>query len=222
MDGTSKTRSLRFRGLAFPGVEVLPGAVRRAMRAGEYDEALIAAALRHARTDDSVLIVGGGPGHIAGVLAARLGVPRVTVTEPDPRLAAMIRGMAEENGLPRIALRPGLVAGAPGQTRLSAPKDPFGAVPGSAEDGPEVPLLGMAALERDHAPTLLIASPREAESLAMAESPFPGLRAAILCLTPDRDGPAGTDAALAAMAAAGLTYAPRHSAGALLVFRREA
>lgn len=57
-----------------------------------------------ARTEDRVAIWGAGAGHVAALLAGKLGVPRLTVFEQRADRRAYLAALAGENGLARLAL----------------------------------------------------------------------------------------------------------------------
>lgn len=99
-------QTIRFRGLRFPSPPpgLLPEGAAEALAAGKYQPSHAASALALARTDDIAAVWGAGVGHIAALLAGKLGLPRLTVFESVPDRRAYIAAIAAENGLPRMAL----------------------------------------------------------------------------------------------------------------------
>ena len=96
--------TLRYRGLHLPRRPgLLDAATAQALAEGRWQPGYTAAALALARPRDRVAVVGTGCGHLVGLLAGKLGLPRLHVVEDDPRRRAQVIAIARANGLPRLA-----------------------------------------------------------------------------------------------------------------------
>lgn len=145
-------KPVRFRGLRFPAdPAVLPDRLAAALAEGKLQQTFTDAALALARTDDVVSIWGAGAGHIAALLAGKLGLPNVTVYEGDAARRAYLMALAETNGLPRLCVAPAeaSVFATSGATLVIA----------DLSQAPELPLL--ADLQQLRAAAILLAPQME-------------------------------------------------------------
>jgi len=98
-------RHTRYRGLRFPPDDaILPSAVAGRLRDGTWQAAYTAAACALARPDDRAVVVGAGTGHIAALLAGKIGLPSVTVIERQPDRRAYLARLSRANGLARLTV----------------------------------------------------------------------------------------------------------------------
>lgn len=217
-------------GLTLPDdPRVLTGRRLRQLRDGRFAASMIRTALRQVEPEDRVLELWSGLGLIPALLSLRLGNRHIQAVEPAPPLCDYAERLLAENGVETVQVLPGLPGPRRGTSAFhlrgdllaSSTQDDQGTAHGGVTETIDVPVLNTGHLIRDFAPDVLIGDMSHAPKGLLRTADLTGLRMAVLTLPPQVAGPAVIADLFAALAAGGLTYAPKQSAGRVVTFRRD-
>ncbi len=201
--------------------------LRQALRSGRYErlERQMLARLA-AECDGPALDIGGGAGATGIVLARHLGAGQVTIFEPDPQMAAVIRHNLALNGQAGVRVRTGAVIAGKGRGRIAFRRGRAfwsSAAPEEAEgegERLEVPAFGIETLLAEIRPELVALDVEGMEIELAAPLAAFGPRFVLMELHRQRYGLPGIARIFGDMLAGGYAYRPDVSRGAVVGFER--
>lgn len=200
--------------------------LRQVLRSGRYErlERQMLARLA-AECDGPALDIGGGAGATGIVLARHLGPERVTIYEPDPQMAAVIRHNLALNGQTGAQVRTGAVIAGRGREPIAFRRGPAfwsSAAPEWAGAGEtmEVPAFGIETLLAEARPELVALDVEGMEIELAAPLAAAGPRFVLMELHRRRYGLSGIARIFGDMLAGGFAYRPDVSRGAVVGFER--
>ena len=204
---------------------VITPAIRAAMEAGRYETEEAAALAAAVEPGDRVVEIGAGIGFISTLLARDRRVASVLAVEANPHLLPYMARLHACNRVRKVRrLNAVLAPGGSGTATFYLRRDFW---MGSLAPGPnpwqatvEVPVRDLDAVLRDEAASLVVCDVEGAEAALFAEADLAGVDRVLLELHDHVTGLSGVGAVFAALAARGLVYDPRHSAGSVVLFRR--
>ena len=202
---------------------IITPAIKHAIDSG-YFEAEEAEQLPHiVQPDDIVLDIGAGIGFISTLIARR--AERVISVEANPDLLPFMEKLHAQNGV-NNAKRLNVVLGdlETGFTTFYQRNDFW---MGSLSKGPnpyvatvKVPNMALNSLLESEGVSLIVCDIEGAEAFLFDLADLAGVDRVYLELHDHITGLAGVASVFAALAAKGFTYDPRHSHGAIVLFRR--
>ncbi len=202
---------------------IITPAIKHAIESG-YFEAEEAAQLPHIiLPDDVVLDIGAGIGFISTLIARR--AERVISVEANPDLLPFMAQLHKVNGV-KNADRLNVVLG-DAEVGLATFYQRQDFWMGSLAEGPnpynatvKVPYMGLNKLLKRERVTLIVCDIEGAESFLFAHAELCCVDRVYLELHDHITGLKGVAAVFSAMAERGFAYDPRHSSGAIVLFRR--
>ena len=235
MDGSVTPRTqprqedsvLRTRGLLIPKhPDILRGRIRKALRAGTYEQKKSDALLRAVNEGDTVVELGGGIGYLSALVAKKRHIKAAHVFEPNPELGDYITALHAANGLDNTTLHHAVLGARKGKPVPFYRRDNIlaGSLNKDTKDGvvaeEQVEVLGLNATLKDLKPDVLVCDIQGDEAALLPHLKYDGLHTAIIELHPQWIGPSGVQLVFDAMQANGLTYFPRWSNGTVVSFRK--
>ena len=202
---------------------IITPAIKHAIESG-YFEAEEAAQLPHiVEPDDIVLDIGAGIGFISTLIARR--AERVISVEANPDLLPYMERLHRLNHVTNVKRLNVVLGEACGGTATFYQRTDFWM--GSLSEGPnpyrsvvQVPCAGLDSLLEREGVSLVVCDIEGAESFLFEHTNLRGVDRIYLELHDHITGLKGIAAVFSAMAARGFTYDPRHSSGAIVLFRR--
>ncbi len=204
--------------------DIITPAIKLAIESG-YFEAEEAAQLPHiVKPEDIVLDIGAGIGFISTLIARR--AERVISVEANPDLLPFMAELHTLNGITN-ATRLNVVLGGDAETGLATFYQRNDFWMGSLAKGPnpykstvKVPYMALNTLLEKERVSLIVCDIEGAEGFLFNRADLSGVDRVYLELHDHITGLKGVAAVFEAMALRGLAYDPRHSSGAIVLFRR--
>jgi FkbM family methyltransferase len=208
-----------------PDPAVLTPGILAAMRSGRYEAEEAQQIPRIVRPGDRVLEIGAGIGLISTLLDRAPGVDRVVAVEANPFLLDYMARLHARNGVRRVRrINAALGAATAASATFYLRRDFW---MGSLAPGPnpylgtvEVPVLGLDALVREEAISLIVCDVEGAEATMFEGADLDGVDRVFLELHDHVTGLSGVRRLFAALAGHGFVYDPRHSNGSVVLFQR--
>jgi FkbM family methyltransferase len=208
-----------------PDPAVLTPGIVAAMRAGRYEAEEARQIPLIVRPGDRVLEIGAGIGLISTLIARAPGVDRVVAVEANPFLLDYMARLHARNGVRRVRrINAALGAAAAASATFYLRRDFW---MGSLAPGPnpyvgtvEVPVLGLDALVREEAISLIVCDVEGAEATLFDGADLEGVDRVFLELHDHVTGLSGVRRLFAALDGHGFVYDPRHSSGSVVLFQR--
>jgi len=218
-------------GLAAHGVlipddaEVITPAIRRAILAGRFETEEASQLATIVEPGDRVLEIGAGIGFISTLLARQPRVSRVVAVEANPRLLPYMARLHEVNRVRKTRRINAVLTNGPERYVTFYLRRDFWMGSLSPSPNPyvatvEVPTMRLDALLRAEAIDLLVCDAEGAEAWLFEGADLSGVDRVWVETHDHVTGLSGVRRLFAAMAAQGLVYDPRHSLGAVVLFRR--
>ena len=205
--------------------EVITPAIRRAILAGRFEAEEASQLATIVEPGDRVLEIGAGIGFISTLLARQPRVSRVVAVEANPRLLPYMTRLHDLNRVGKVRRINAVLTNGPERCATFYLRRDFWMGSLSPSPNPyvatvEVPTMRLDALLREEAIDLLVCDVEGAEAWLFEGADLSGVDRVWVETHDHVTGLSGVRRLFAAMAAQGLVYDPRHSLGAVVLFRR--
>lgn len=199
--------------------------IAAALRANRYEAEEAAQIPAIVQPGDVVLELGAGMGFISTLVSRQPGVAGIFAVEANPDLMAYMARLHAANGVTNVRRLNVVLANSGADAVQFYQRRDFWM--GSLAAGPEpymsavsVPVLGLNDFIANHGVTLIICDVEGAECWLFDGANLTSVDRIYVELHDHITGLCGISALFSQMAAQGLTYDPRHSSGAVVLFRR--
>lgn len=204
--------------------------MRKLLDSGYYEGAEARAIDLHIVAADRVLELGAGAGYISMRIAARVGGENLMTVEANPQMVPVVEKNLATNLIEDVTVISAAVVG-DGFERdsvdfhvtaafWSSSLNPARAKMWDTTKTVEVPAVKFSALLQEHAPTAVVMNIQGGEQ-GLFDTPWPDqIRLLLIKLNPALYPDHCIKQIFDAMSAQGLTYCPRGSRGAFVVFKR--
>lgn len=222
----AKTRNLHSLGVSVPyDPAVITPPIAAALRAGCYEAEEAAQIPMIVAPGDVVLEIGAGIGFISTLVARQPGLAKIFAFEANPALMPFMARLHAENHVTGVERVNAVLCNAPEASMKFYQRRDFWM--GSLAPGPEpydaaiaVPVVNLNAFLAREAVSLIICDIEGAEKWLFGEADLGGVDRLYIELHDHITGLGGIAALFAHMGAHGFAYDPRHSCGAVVLFRR--
>ena len=225
-DPHSPVPALAAHGVLIPDdAEVVTPAIRRAILAGRFEAEEASQLAAIVEPGDRVLEIGAGIGFISTLLARQPRVSRVVAVEANPRLLPYMTRLHDLNRVGKVRRINAVLTNGPERCATFYLRRDFWMGSLSPSPNPyvatvEVPTMRLDALLREEAIDFLVCDVEGAEAWLFEGADLSGVDRVWVETHDHLTGLSGVRRLFAAMAAQGLVYDPRHSLGAVVLFRR--
>lgn len=199
--------------------------IAAALRAGCYEAEEAAQIPEIVMQGDVVLEIGAGIGFISTLVARQPGVSGVFAVEANPALMPFMARLHALNGVETVTRVNAVLSNSGATTMPFYQRRDFWM--GSLAPGPEpyqaavsVPVISLNAFLAEHAVSLIICDIEGAEKWLFDDADLQGVDRVYVELHDHITGLAGIAALFGHMSGHGFAYDPRHSCGAVVLFRR--
>lgn len=205
--------------------EIITPPIAKAIRDGVFEAEEAAQIPLIVRRDDTILDIGAGIGFISTLLARQACDGRVISVEANPGLLPFMTRLHALNGVDNIERLNVVLTNSDVPSMTFYLRKDFWM--GSLADAPnpfettlEVPTCALDALLRNEGVNLIVCDIEGAESFLFNGADLSPVDRVYLELHDHVTGLKGVSAVFDDLAAQGFTYDPRHSSGAIVLFRR--
>lgn len=222
----ARESSLSLSGVVIPEE---PGVITPTIRQAIVEKRFEAAEARQisqiVEAGDRVIEIGAGIGYISTLLARERRVASVLAIEANPHLLDYMTRLHRRNNVRKVRRMSAVLTNAARDTMTFYLRADFWM--GSLMPGPnpylatvEVPTVNFDALLRAEAANLIVCDVEGAETFLFDGADLSGVDRVFVELHDHVTGLTGVGRVFASLAAEGLVYDPRHSCGAVVLFRR--
>ncbi len=204
---------------------VITPAIREAILSGRFETEESAQIPQIVRPGDRVLEIGAGIGFISTLLSRQPRVSRVVAVEANPYLIGYMADLHALNGVRKVRRLNAVLTNGCGATATFYLRRDFWM--GSLSAGPnpyvgtvEVPTLSLDGLLRDEGIDLIVCDVEGAEAALFDGADLSGVDRLWIETHDHVTGLSGVRRLFGTMAGHGFVYDPRHSLGAVVLFRR--
>ena len=205
--------------------EVITPPIATAIREGYFEAEEAAQIPLIVRPDDTILDIGAGIGFISTLLARQAPQGRVISVEANPNLLPYMARLHALNGVENVTRLNAVLTNADVDSMTFYLRKDFWM--GSLSDHPnayestlEVPTRNLDALLRDEGVNMIVCDIEGAESFLFNGADLSPVDRIYLELHDHVTGLKGIAALITDLSSQGFTYDPRHSSGAIVLFRR--
>jgi FkbM family methyltransferase len=217
---------LEARGVLIPDdPEVITPAIRRAIALDRFEAEEASQIAAIVRPGDRVLEIGAGIGFISTLLARQPRVSRVVAVEANPRLMEYMAGLHALNRVRKVRRVNAVLTNSPEPSATFYLRRDFWM--GSLSPAPnpwvasvEVPTMSLDGLLSDEGIDLVVCDVEGAEATLFEGADLAGVDRVWVETHDHVTGLSGVRRLFGTMAAQGFVYDPRHSVGAVVLFRR--
>jgi FkbM family methyltransferase len=225
-DPHAETLALATHGVLIPDdPEVITPGIRAAILAGRFEAEEASRLAAIVEPGDRVLEIGAGIGFISTLLARQPRVARVVAVEANPRLLPYMARLHALNRVRKVRRVNAVLTNGPERRATFYLRRDFWMGSLSPTPNPwvatvEVPTMRLDALLRDEAIGLVVCDVEGAEAWLFDGADLAGVDRIWVETHDHVTGLSGVRRLFATMAAQGFVYDPRHSLGAVVLFRK--
>lgn len=208
-----------------PDARVITPTIEAAIRAGRFEAEEASQIAAIVEPGDRVLEIGAGIGFISTLLSRQPRVSRVVAVEANPTIMDYMQQLHILNRVRKVRRLNAVLTTGPEREATFYLRHDFwmGSLspePNAYEATVTVPTMGLDALVAEEGIDLVVCDIEGAEAWLFEEAALPGVGRVWVETHDHVTGLSGVRRLFAAMAAKGFVYDPRHSMGAVILFRR--
>lgn len=205
--------------------DIITPPIAAALRANRYEAEEAAEIPAIVQPGDVVLEIGAGIGFISTLVSRQPDVAQIIAVEANPALMPYMARLHAENGVDRVQRLNAVLSNSGAQDAIFYQRRDFWM--GSLAAGPEpyeaaisVPVVNLNDFLATHGVTLIICDIEGAESWLFGDTDLSSVDRIYLELHDHISGLSGIAKLFNDMGTRGFAYDPRHSSGAVVLFRR--